>query len=127
MPWINLVSLILVAVVIHTFVCLVIGFWMLVKYGTSKPSSWKKLLLLLYPQRTLPDAITSYYRYIGEGMSLFLKDCFLSPKGCCVKKDQIEKFVVCESCRHSLRDKSVVPEQSICNGYELGVPPTELE
>jgi hypothetical protein len=37
------------------------------------------------------------------------------------------KFVLCESCRHCLRDKKVVPELGICNGYEIGVSPAELE
>jgi hypothetical protein len=78
---------------------------------------------LLRPQRSLPNAVTSYYTYEGEGTSSALKDCLLLPKGCYVK----DKFVVCESCRHCLRDKKLVPEQGICNGYEIGVSPAELE
>ena len=58
---------------------------------------------------------------------MVLKGCLLSPKGCYVKEGRKEKFVVCESCRHCLRDRSLVPEQGICNGYEIGVPPKELE
>lgn len=82
---------------------------------------------LLIPQRLLPDAVTSYYTYDGEGTNSILKNCLLSPKGCYVKYSKKAKLIICESCRHCLLDRSLVPEQGICNGYEIGMVPRELE
>ena len=87
----------------------------------------ENVAFLLFPQRQLPEEIIEYYTYDGKGTSLRLRECLLSPKGCYIDTGKKKKFILCESCRHCLRDKKVVPEQGICNRYEIGVAPTHLE
>jgi hypothetical protein len=87
----------------------------------------EKVAFLLFPQRQLPEEIIKYYTYNGKGTSVILRECLLSPKGCYLGDGKKKKFIICESCRHCLREKSLVPESGICNRYEIGAAPSQLE
>ena len=82
---------------------------------------------LLMPVREIPQAILDYYSYVEKFANSALDKCLLSSKSCVKIERNVIKYAICSSCKYSLLIKKEVPQFAICNHFEIGKPPTELE